>query len=804
MLCAMRTRLLLAAALTAASICCVFLYLFWVSPEVNRPLGLDRFDESRVREKVLITARGLLDNPGTLDVRISQELDKANLRRMQELFGFQATSYWVQREVPIMKWSYQVYRPRPLAKWSILKSSPWDLEAKVSSQGQILALTIPPRRELSPLKLTPEEAKSTAEDALRTVGVDVGQLTLTSRNEGESEGGQRFEFYWKQPVKGLPGLYYSYSVQLQSGYLTSFKTEILFSEEEPPHPWRDLVFQLLFGATWFFLLLVLLFLFIQKLRRDEVDFQHAQKVGFVAGGLTFIRFLANPAGGVFETILYAALGAVLTALFIAGLWSVAESFLRQTMGDKLRFVDILFQGRVNVRELARHLLWASGCAALLLGVSAFLLEIASASRSLSISLLPLNFTLYNMRYPGSLVGNAVLGPLFASVLLGTVFLGVIYPVLRLRFRARVAAPVFALIFALALAWIVQETMLGPVGLAFAISFLSGLLLFAVMEKSGLLASLFFLYVPPVLWNVSLLLTGTHAPFKSQALLALGIVVALFALLAIFATIGKPLASVENYEPEYLIRMRERERFARELEIAKGVQERFLPKETPVIPGFSLATRCVPAMEVGGDYYDFLALPGGKWLLLIGDISGKGVRAAFYMTLTKGILHAISSFEGDHTGILRRLNRIFGALSEPGIFLTLCAVVLEPETGEVQLLSAGHNPPFLVRRNSVQVLQPKGLVLGLMNDEFFMKSLKDVHMKLEPGDTLVLYTDGVTEAMDKDCQEYGMERLQESLERAEGMSAQDLLETVVEDVVRFQHGGPQADDMTLLVLKTDEA
>jgi sigma-B regulation protein RsbU (phosphoserine phosphatase) len=262
--------------------------------------------------------------------------------------------------------------------------------------------------------------------------------------------------------------------------------------------------------------------------------------------------------------------------------------------------------------------------------------------------------------------------------------------------------------------------------------------------------------------------------------------------------------VQSYEPEYLLRIRERERFARELEIAKGVQERFLPKETPVIPGFSLATRCVPAMEVGGDYYDFLPLPGDKWLLLIGDISGKGVRAAFYMTLTKGILHAISSFEGDHSGILRRLNRIFGALSEPGIFLTLCAVVLDPKTRDVQLLSAGHNPPFLVRKDAVQVLHPKGLVLGLMNDDFFVKSLTDVHMTLRPGDTLVLYTDGVTEAMDKQCQEFGMERLQDSLERAEGMEARELLEAVVEDVVRFQNGGPQADDMTLLVLKTHEA
>jgi sigma-B regulation protein RsbU (phosphoserine phosphatase) len=473
------------------------------------------------------------------------------------------------------------------------------------------------------------------------------------------------------------------------------------------------------------------------------------------------------------------------------------------MSDKLRFVDVLFRGRAYVREMGRHLMWATGWSLLLLAIPAVLLLLGSGIRNLGFSLLPLNLILTNMRVPGGLIGNAILGPLFAAVVLGAVFLGVVYPILRLRFSVPVAGAVFGLLYALGVGWLLEEAMIGPVGVAFVISLIVGWMLFAVMEKSGLLASLTFLYVPLAFVNVALLLRGAHSPFFVQGWLSLGILLALLALAGFVALNGRPLAQEESYEPAYLVRMRERERFARELEIAKGVQERFLPKVTPVIEGFSLATRCVPAMEVGGDYFDFLSLPDGKWLLLLGDVSGKGVKAAFYMTLTKGILHAIAGSENDHTQILLRLNRIFGSLSEPGIFLTLCAVVLEPETRRVQLLSAGHNPPFLIRKRTASVLQPKGLVLGVMGDEVFLKSLKDVHMTLEPGDTLVLYTDGVTEAMDRDHQEFGMERLQATLDKAAGKGSQGILESVVEGVLRFQQGCAQADDMTLLILQAHE-
>ena len=800
----MRKQALHITLLAGLALLCAALYAGWASPQINAPLGLDHFDEANVRAKVLTTAQRLLDNPGRLDLRLSQNTDTTTLKRMQELVGIQAAAYWARKDVPIQRWVYRVYPPQPITGWNILKDSESTLTAEVDSSGQILKLTIPPKKGARGEKLSSDQALQNAQDALRFVGADVSLLTLTSTTQGETEGRQTFDFVWKQPVEGFPGLLYQYSVTIQSGFLTNLKRDVQFGEEAPADPLADLVSPLIWGASWFFLVLVLLLVFIQKLRRDEVDVPHAQKVGILAGALTFARFVADPSAGVIKTLLAATLVGLMAALFFAFLWAVSESLLRQSFSDKLRFVDLLFQGHWRVREMGRHILWSCSVGLLFLGVPTLIVALAARWRELGLVALPVRLELGNLHFPGGLIGNALLNPMPPAVILSLVFLGVVYPLLRIRFSRWRAGALFCLLFACAVTEVIASGTVGPPLLAFALALLAGAVLFTVMERSGILSGMLMLYAPMAFRNVVLLISSQFKPVWLQGWLSAGIFLAILAGAVLIALFGRPQESLESYEPEYLVRMRERERFARELEIAKGIQERFLPKETPVIAGFAVSTCCLPAMEVGGDYYDFLPLPGGRWLLLLGDVSGKGVKAAFYMTLTKGILHAIASAEGDHTAILCRLNRIFGRLTEAGIFLTLCAVVLDPQSREVQLISAGHNPPCLVRRNGVQVLNPRGLVLGVMGDEVFLKSLRDVQMTLQPGDSLVLYTDGVTEAMNRESEEFGMERLVDTLQASRNRDAEGIMSTILANVEAFQQGAHQADDLTLLVLQTHES
>jgi hypothetical protein len=796
-----KQQALFAATLAVLSILCSLAYVRWVNPEVNAPLGLDHFDEALVRSRVQATAQQLLENAGRFDLRLSQKLDTDKIQRMQQIFGVRATSYWTRKEVPIQRWIYRAYLPQKLSEVKLFKEVEAPLTVEVDSAGQILALTIPPRKSAPGNRLEAEQARSVAEDALRFAGVDVDRLTLTATTQGDAEGQQTFDFAWKQSASNLPGLVYQYTVKLQSGYLTSFRREILFAEEAPPSLLQDLILPLITGAAWFFLILVFLALFIHRLRRDELDFRRARRVGLAAGVLAFIKMVSDPSGSMLQSLLGAALFGILAALFFGILWAVAESILRDAFSEKLRFVDLLFDGHWRIRESGRQVLWSWGWAAILLGLPVILLAAATQWRNLDLVLLPVDLQLNNLGFPGGLVGNVLLGPLPQVAVLGCLFLGVIYPLLRVRFSAGRTSLLFCVLFAAATARLLP---VGPAWVAILLALLIGEGCFLLMEHGSLLAALVLLYVPQAMRGVTLLLTARYPAVSIQGWICVGILAAILALAAYVALFGRPHAGLEGYEPEYLSRIRERERFARELEIAKGIQDRFLPKDTPAIKGFSVATRCVPAMEVGGDYYDFLPLRDGRWVLLLGDVSGKGVRAAFYMTLTKGILHAIAASESDHMVILRRLNGIFGKLGESGIFLTLCALVLDPATRQVQILSAGHNPPFLIRPRSVEILEPRGLVLGVMGDDFFSKSLRVVDLTLAPGESLVLYTDGVTEAMDRHDQEFGMERLQESLEGARLSGAQGVAEAVLDSVARFQRGARQTDDLTLLILEAHEA
>lgn len=789
-------RILGTLLLAASAVAGPAAYFLRVSPEVNAPLGLHRFDEGAVREKVLATSQRLLDTAGPLEVRLSQRSDNETLRRMQLLFGFRATVHWTSLEVPVQIWVYRVYDRKGLSLRSPLAGPAPLLEAEVSSSGQILALTIPPRKDAAAQHLSAEEALEASRRLLRVLGVDVGELTLVSTRTGQEESRQTFDFTWKQPVRGLPGLTYQFDVQLQSGYLTSFHKRPLLVDGDGGDLVGTLVAPLLSGGIWVFLVLAALFLLVQKLRRDEVDVGHAQKVALAAGALTLSRFLTLPAGGPLETVLAASLLAFLAALLFALVWAVAESFLRPSFGGHLSDTDLFLGGHFVVRETARRLLRAGALGASLLWVPVVFHALASKEVPARLTFMPAALDFSNLRFPGGLLGNALLGPLPASFLVAVPFLGILYPFLRSRFSPPAAWGLFSLLFALATA---PLSPYGPPMAAGAAGLLTGAVLFFSMEHTGLLGAVLTFLLPQALANAALLLTARLPSILLQGWAAVGLLAAAGLGLSYAAVFGRPASTLRSYEPDYLVRLRERERFARELEIAKGLQERFLPKSLPAIPGFSLATACVPAMEVGGDTYDVLPLPGGRWLLLVGDISGKGVKAAFYMTLIKGLLHALALGEGDPREILRRLNALFRSQSEPGTFLTLLAVVLAPPSRSARIVSAGHNPPLLLTATGPTLLSPKGLVLGLMEDGAFLKSLQEVEITLRPGETLLLYTDGVTEAMNRDCEEYGMDRLRKCLEKVLDLPPHRVVEAVLQDVARFQGEARQADDLTLLAV-----
>jgi sigma-B regulation protein RsbU (phosphoserine phosphatase) len=246
---------------------------------------------------------------------------------------------------------------------------------------------------------------------------------------------------------------------------------------------------------------------------------------------------------------------------------------------------------------------------------------------------------------------------------------------------------------------------------------------------------------------------------------------------------------------------EKGRMERELQMAREVQSSLLPHETPQVPGWEFAARWKPAREVAGDYYDFIPGQGGELGLVIGDVSDKGLHSALFMAVTRSIVRASVSHAPAPVEGIANANRLVYGDSAGGMFVTLFYVLLRPETGEVTYVNAGHNPPLLCRQNSagqepLTELMPTGTALGILEDFPFEQRA----VRLESGDCMVLYTDGVTDAIRGDGERFGMERLRQVVLQNLPSSATEIVTAVEAAVGEFADSAAQFDDMAIVVAK----
>jgi sigma-B regulation protein RsbU (phosphoserine phosphatase) len=244
----------------------------------------------------------------------------------------------------------------------------------------------------------------------------------------------------------------------------------------------------------------------------------------------------------------------------------------------------------------------------------------------------------------------------------------------------------------------------------------------------------------------------------------------------------------------------RERIESELKIAKAIQMNFLPRNFPPFPeqnAFDLFAALKPAREVGGDLYDFFMIDENHLFFSVGDVSDKGVPAALFMAVTKTLMKGIAERGLTPSQVLSRVNAELCQNNDSAMFVTLACGVLDISTGELQYSNAGHNPPVLIKKDKPPEMlpMPPGLVLGAMEDAVFKTNSID----LKTGDRLVLYTDGVTEAMDENKNLFSENRL---LEIISGMKAPDpelMVKDIMNAVEAHASGMPQSDDITVMAL-----
>jgi sigma-B regulation protein RsbU (phosphoserine phosphatase) len=246
-------------------------------------------------------------------------------------------------------------------------------------------------------------------------------------------------------------------------------------------------------------------------------------------------------------------------------------------------------------------------------------------------------------------------------------------------------------------------------------------------------------------------------------------------------------------------MAQRERLNRELEIAREVQEHLFPQRLPPVQGLDYCGHCRPAREVGGDYYDFLALPDGRLGIAIGDVSGKGVGAALMMASLEASLRALASVVDDPAELMGRVNNLVLQASSADRYATLFYAQYDPANRRLTYVNAGHNPPVVLRNcgGSCQVLRLEtgGPVIGLLR-----KSYERGVFSLEAGDLAVLFTDGVSESMNARYEEWGEERFIEFAKTCHGLPVLEGMKRIMAAAQAFAAGASQHDDMTLVMLR----
>lgn len=242
---------------------------------------------------------------------------------------------------------------------------------------------------------------------------------------------------------------------------------------------------------------------------------------------------------------------------------------------------------------------------------------------------------------------------------------------------------------------------------------------------------------------------------------------------------------------------ENQQIEMQLKMAQVIQSRLLPDKPPTLPGYDIAAICRPTYEIGGDYYDYIQLADNQWGFVVADVSGDGIPAAMIMAVFRALLRTHARAGLETADIAQTMNQLLPEFTGGYDFVTAILGILTPGDGRFRYTNCGHNPPLLLQGDGrIQHLQSGGPLLSLFNNVHYEAG----EVTLAPGDLLLLYTDGVVEAMTREGEEFGLGRLQEILIRAGAAPAATLIDEIVQATQLFSGSASYLDDYTLMILR----
>jgi sigma-B regulation protein RsbU (phosphoserine phosphatase) len=602
---------------------------------------------------------------------------------------------------------------------------------------------------------------------------------------------------------------YGLEVSFAGDQLTGFNS---FFDEPDRNAIQD-GFQpfLLLQQAWIFVVLLLLPLvavpFVRRYHAGEIGVRRGLHVAavVVAGGLLTMSFAGRAASAGFQfgvltrpqttgvvvfqlLVLFVFPMAVMTFLS----WSVGESICRERHGDRLAAFDALFKGDWLNATFAR---------AALIGTSAGL-AVAALFKLLPYLLQGQGVRTYTIFMTGPWWENVgwFSIPLVAFGVAYALYFGVFGQLLLVSLGTHLAGRwlgpalavtggallFFPFITIFPIAWSIPFWLLCPA--IFVVLFLRyGILTSTLAYLTG--------------WVVSGALPFLHAEDPSMQLqAALALLLVALPLIVSARYLASDRKFLYRYEdiPPHVRRIAERERQKVELETARRIQTSILPQLPPQLLGIKLSHTYLPATEVGGDFYDVLALEDGRLAVAVGDVAGHGVSSGLVMSMAKSALAVQVSFDPEVEAVFGTLNRMVYQSARKRLLTTLCYALIDPRRREMTFASAGHLFPYRISGGStVEALESISYPLGVRD----RLAVRERGARLEAGDLLFMFSDGVVEARPENSdEEFGFERLESSLAAHAGAGVDGLLDGVLADLERFTGGAPREDDLTVLVLE----
>lgn len=575
----------------------------------------------------------------------------------------------------------------------------------------------------------------------------------------------------------------------------------------PSRPYADIMgiviqFTFLCFGIW------LISAFYLRIKAKAIDTQPAFVISVLAGfmfSLTqFLRF-ANDIEFNFETIqsiplsqrffIIGILGAISAVLFFI-LTSVSDSVTRQHWPEKMKAWDLARRGFFKNKPVGRSIIFGVCIAGILAGVWIVIIQLTPGAHITA----DIEFQNSNFAFPSvAVILENLLGSILVVISILMILGNQLYSVTKWKW----IIPLFSgVIFALFLDFFVSVN-IHPLNVSIALNFVIGALLGLFYLSYGFLTMVLSVFTFVGLFTTRYGWVLENSPDLNLFYFFSFIIFSMILVGIYFVINGSEKKDLPDYLPAYIEDQAKEQRLDQELEIAQQVQKTFLPSRVVQLPGIDIAGICEPAQETGGDYYDMISLGKNRMAIAIGDVSGKGIQAAFYMTFVKGVLHSLSALILSPLELLNQLNRLFKENATRGTFISMIYGILEADKRLFTFARAGHNPMLVVRANGdTEWVQSKGIGIGVTNSLLFLKGTEEIQLKLEEGDVAVLYTDGITEMLNISNQFYGEERLEKLVKGVRKGASSNILDIIITDVQEFKGVAKQHDDMTLVIIKAD--